>query len=118
MGSISGHRIDYNKPAGNTQQKLTQVTAPSPFPGVGYTPRSYLFSSATVRIPVHSTPKCGKEHIPYVTLHFPDRRGVASAPLPKRGHNFFQLNPMCILMPCIRSNRGQETEFSVPTRSK
>ena len=29
MGSIIGHRIDYNGPAAHTQQKLTQVP-PSP----------------------------------------------------------------------------------------
>ena len=30
MGSIIGHRIDYNGPAAHTQQKLTQVPPPPP----------------------------------------------------------------------------------------
>ena len=32
--------------------------------------RSYLFTSATVRIPVHIAPKCCTEPIRYVLLHF------------------------------------------------
>ena len=39
--------------------------------------RSYLFTSATDRIPVHIAPKCGTEPIRYVMLHFQDRRGAA-----------------------------------------
>ena len=39
--------------------------------------RSYLFTSATVRQPVHITPICVTEPIRYVVLHFPDRRGAA-----------------------------------------
>ena len=41
-------------------------------------PRSYLFTSATVRIPVHTAPKSGTEFIHYVTLHFRYRRGLIS----------------------------------------
>ena len=42
MGSIIGHRIDYNRVGGykglaaHTQQKLTQVTPPPPFPPPGF----------------------------------------------------------------------------------
>ena len=53
VGSIIGHRIDYNgvrgseRPAAHTQQKLTQVTAPAPpSPGCSYLPareKSNLF---------------------------------------------------------------------------
>ena len=41
-------------------------------------PYSHFFTSATVRIPVHSTPKYDTEPIRYVTLHFQDRRSAAS----------------------------------------
>ena len=41
-------------------------------------PQSYLFTSATVRIPVHTTPKSGTEPIRHVTLHFVHRRGAAA----------------------------------------
>ena len=41
-------------------------------------PCSHFFTSATVRIPVHSTPKYSTEPIRYVTLHFQDRRSAAS----------------------------------------
>ena len=41
-------------------------------------PYSHFFTSATVRIPVHSTPKYGTEPIRNVTLHFQDRRSAAS----------------------------------------
>ena len=41
-------------------------------------PRSYLFTSVTVRIPVHTTPKCGTEPIQYLTLDFQDRRSAYS----------------------------------------
>ena len=34
--------------------------------------------SATVRIPVHTAPKCSTEPVRYVTLPFRDRRGAAS----------------------------------------
>ena len=39
---------------------------------------SYLFTSATARIPVYTTPKSGTEPIGYVTFHVRDRRGKAS----------------------------------------
>ena len=45
---------------------------------VGSSPRSYLFTSATGRIGVHTAPKYGAKAIRYVTLHFQDRRGAAS----------------------------------------
>ena len=56
---------------------------PSPLPNthfvlVGSSPRSYLFTSVTVRIPVHTAPKCGTAPIQCVTLYFRDRRGAAS----------------------------------------
>ena len=35
MGSIIGHRIDYNGPAAHTQQKLTQVPPRLPLGGQG-----------------------------------------------------------------------------------
>ena len=38
----------------------------------------YYFTPATVPIPVHTAPKCGTEHIRYVTLHYRERRGAAS----------------------------------------
>ena len=44
----------------------------------GSSPRSYLFTSATGRIGVHTTPKYGKKPIRYVTLYFRDRLGAAS----------------------------------------
>ena len=37
---------------------------------LGSSPHSYLFTSATVRVPVHTTLKCGTEPIRYVTRHF------------------------------------------------
>ena len=37
---------------------------------ISLSPHSYLFTSATVRIPVHTTPTCDTEPIQYVTLHF------------------------------------------------
>ena len=39
---------------------------------VGPSPLSYLFTSATARIPVHTTPKWGTEPIRYMTLHVRD----------------------------------------------
>lgn len=45
---------------------------------VGSNPRSYLSTSATVWIPVHTAPKSDTEPIRYVTLHFRDRCGAAS----------------------------------------
>ena len=45
----------------------------------GSSPFSYLLSSATVQIPVHTTPKCGTEPIRYLMLHFQDRRGATLA---------------------------------------
>ena len=47
-------------------------------------PRSYSFTSVTVRIPVHIAPKCGTEPIRYVTVHFRDRHGAASLRLGNR----------------------------------
>ena len=41
---------------------------------VGPSPPSYLFTSATARIPVHTAPKWGTEPIRYVTLHFRDQQ--------------------------------------------
>ena len=41
-------------------------------------PRSYLFTSGTVRIRVDTSPKCGTELVQVVTLHFRDRCGTAS----------------------------------------
>ena len=38
----------------------------------------YLFTSATVIIPVRATPKHGTESIRYVTLHLRDWRGATS----------------------------------------
>ena len=43
---------------------------------VGSSPLSYLFTSATLRIPVHTTSKCGTEPIRYVSLNFRDLRNV------------------------------------------
>ena len=40
--------------------------------------RSYLFTSATVRIGVHIAPKYGTKPTRYVTLHFRDQRGAVS----------------------------------------
>ena len=45
---------------------------------VGSSPRSYLLTSATVRVPVDITSKYGTEPIRYEALHFRDRRGAAS----------------------------------------
>ena len=48
MGSIIGHRIDYNRVGGyeglaaHTQQKLTQVTPPPPLPGFGFSSTSAI----------------------------------------------------------------------------
>ena len=41
-------------------------------------PRSHLFTCATLRIPIHATPKSGTEPFRYVTLHFGDRHGEPS----------------------------------------
>ena len=41
---------------------------------VGPSPLSYLFTSATARIPVHTAPKWGTELIRYVTLHVRDQQ--------------------------------------------
>ena len=48
------------------------------FISVGSIPHSYLFTSATGRIGVHTVSKYGKKPIQCVTLHFRDRRGAAS----------------------------------------
>ena len=48
------------------------------FVSVVSSPRSYLFTSATGRIGVHTAPKYGAKSIRYVTLHVQDRRGAAS----------------------------------------
>ena len=45
---------------------------------VGSNPRSYLSTSATVWIPVHTALKSDTEPIRYVTLHFRDQCGAAS----------------------------------------
>ena len=47
---------------------------------VDFIPRSYLLTSAMVRIAVNFAPNCGTEPIRYVTLHLGDRR-VAASPL-------------------------------------
>ena len=75
--------------------------------------RFYLFTSATVRIAVHSTPKCGTEPIRYVTLHFLDGRGAARCsftPLHKfrqnhRSHVWTEAvsNPVLFLVWCEHS---------------
>ena len=46
---------------------------------VDSSPRSYLSTSATVRISVHTALKSGTEPIRYMTLHFRDRRGEAAS---------------------------------------
>ena len=43
---------------------------------VDSSPRSYLSTSATVRISVHTALKSGTEPIRYMTLHFRDRSGA------------------------------------------
>ena len=48
----------------------------------GSSPRSYLFTSATGRIGVHTTAKYGTKPIRYVTLYFRDRLGAASPSVP------------------------------------
>ena len=71
--------------------------------------RFYLFTSATVRIAVHSTPKCGTEPIRYVTLHFLDGRGAARCsftPLQKfrqnhRSHVWTEAVSNPVLFPCM-----------------
>ena len=45
---------------------------------VDSSPRSYLSTSATVRISVHTALKSGTEPIRYMTFHFRDRRGAPS----------------------------------------
>ena len=45
---------------------------------VDFGPSSYLFTSATVRIPVHAALECGTESIWYVTRHFRDQHVAAS----------------------------------------
>ena len=50
---------------------------------VDFIPRSYLLTSAMVRIAVNFAPNCGTEPIRYVTLHLGDRRVAAFAPLQK-----------------------------------
>ena len=45
----------------------------------GFSPLSYLFTIASVRIPVHTrAPKCGADPIRSVMLHFRDPRSAAS----------------------------------------
>ena len=48
---------------------------------LGSSPHSYLFTSAKVRVPVHTAPKCGTEPIRYVTFHFGKWAGRSFAPL-------------------------------------
>ena len=45
---------------------------------VDSSPHSYLSTSATVRISVHTALKSGTEPIQYMTFHFRDRRGAPS----------------------------------------
>ena len=51
--------------------------------------RPYLLTSATVRIPVHITPICGKEPIWYMTLHFQDRRSFTPSRKSHRNHRSY-----------------------------
>ena len=44
---------------------------------VGSSPCSYLFTFTTIKIPVYTTPKCGKEPIRYVMPHFRGQRSTA-----------------------------------------
>ena len=48
------------------------------FVSVGSSPRSYLHTSATGRLGVHTAPKYDAKPIKYVPLHFWDRRDAAS----------------------------------------
>ena len=50
-------------------------------------PRYYLLTSATVRVPVHTAPKYGTKTIRYVTLHYNRRRMRNFAPLQKSRRN-------------------------------
>ena len=54
--------------------------------------RSYLSTSATVRISVHTALKSGTEPIQYMTLHFRDRRGEASFRYRNRAETFVFAN--------------------------
>ena len=45
---------------------------------VDSSPRCYLFTFATVRIPVQTEPKCGTKPVRFVTLDFRDERDAAS----------------------------------------
>ena len=53
------------------QSRITSVSLDSG-------PHSNLFTSATVRIPVHTAPKSRTELIRYVTLHFRNWRNAAA----------------------------------------
>ena len=43
-----------------------------------FSPRAFLFTAATVQIPVHTAPKCVTETNRYVMLHFRDQRSASS----------------------------------------
>ena len=88
IGSSENNRENYPRKCFWTDEKETRVkfnpackgyapiglrtTGPWIFTplSLGSIPHSYLFTSATVRVPVHTAPKCGTEPIRYVTLHF------------------------------------------------
>ena len=71
-------RVKFN-PGLSTNQPSNNWALNIYFLRSGSSPLSYLFTFATVRIPVHATaPECGIDSIRYVTLHFRDRRCTAS----------------------------------------
>ena len=59
---------------------------------VDSSPRSYLSTSATVRISVHTALKSGTEPIRYLTLHFRDRSGAPSLCYRNRAETFVFAN--------------------------
>ena len=50
MGSIIGHRIDYNGPAAHTQQKLTEVPPPSLWGDKERYPQKVNLSSVSMKV--------------------------------------------------------------------
>ena len=43
-----------------------------------FSPRAFLFTAATVQIPIHTAPKSVTENNRYVMLHFRDQRSAYS----------------------------------------
>ena len=81
-----------------SQSSLVNIT----FASVGTSRLSYSFTSATVRVAVYTSPKCGTQPVRYVTLHFPDRRGAARL----SAAQLFSVTEIAPKLPLICVNRS------------